>query len=115
MYLAERAVPKSGPRSAPHGWLIVYLIFTVGELCLSPIGLSLVNKLAPAADRLADDGGLVPLHGGRPTTWRASLEHDRSSTISSNLWIFLICTSIVPGVILLALTPVLMKMGHGRI
>jgi len=30
-------------------WLIgLYLLHTVGELCLSPIGLSLVNKLAPA-------------------------------------------------------------------
>ena len=30
-------------------WLIVlYLLHTIGELCLSPIGLSLVNKLAPA-------------------------------------------------------------------
>jgi proton-dependent oligopeptide transporter, POT family len=30
-------------------WLIVlYFLHTVGELCLSPIGLSLVNKLAPA-------------------------------------------------------------------
>jgi len=30
-------------------WLIgLYLLHTIGELCLSPIGLSLVNKLAPA-------------------------------------------------------------------
>lgn len=30
-------------------WLIVlYLLHTFGELCLSPIGLSMVNKLAPA-------------------------------------------------------------------
>jgi len=30
-------------------WLItLYFLHTVGELCLSPIGLSLVNKLAPA-------------------------------------------------------------------
>ena len=28
--------------------LILYFLHTVGELCLSPIGLSLVNKLAPA-------------------------------------------------------------------
>ena len=29
-------------------WLIVlYLLHTMGELCLSPIGLSLVAKLAP--------------------------------------------------------------------
>jgi len=30
-------------------WLVAYyLIITVGELCLSPMGLSLVTKLAPA-------------------------------------------------------------------
>lgn len=30
-------------------WLVVmYLLHTIGELCLSPIGLSLVSKLAPA-------------------------------------------------------------------
>lgn len=30
-------------------WLLaLYLMHTIGELCLSPIGLSLVNKLAPA-------------------------------------------------------------------
>lgn len=30
-------------------WLLVlYFLHTLGELCLSPIGLSLVNKLAPA-------------------------------------------------------------------
>jgi POT family proton-dependent oligopeptide transporter len=30
-------------------WLIgLYLLHTIGELCLSPIGLSLVNRLAPA-------------------------------------------------------------------
>jgi POT family proton-dependent oligopeptide transporter len=30
-------------------WLIgLYFIHTMGELCLSPIGLSLVNKLSPA-------------------------------------------------------------------
>ena len=30
-------------------WLVsLYTIHTLGELCLSPIGLSMVNKLAPA-------------------------------------------------------------------
>jgi proton-dependent oligopeptide transporter, POT family len=37
----------SGPVSML--WLLgLYLLHTIGELCLSPIGLSLVNKLAPA-------------------------------------------------------------------
>src|SRR5262249_52101882 len=30
-------------------WLVgVYLLHTIGELCLSPVGLSVVTKLAPA-------------------------------------------------------------------
>ena len=33
--------------SAPCGWSPVYLLHTVGELCLSPVGLSAVTKLAP--------------------------------------------------------------------
>ncbi|MBU0509955.1 peptide MFS transporter [bacterium] len=34
------------------GWLIsTYAVITMGELCLSPMGLSLVNKLAPARMR----------------------------------------------------------------
>ena len=45
MYLAEQG---GEPRAAVSPlWLIaVYFIFTVAELCVSPIGLSLVNKLA---------------------------------------------------------------------
>lgn len=38
---------SSGPVSAI--WLIlVYMFCTMGELCLSPVGLSMVSKLAPA-------------------------------------------------------------------
>jgi POT family proton-dependent oligopeptide transporter len=30
------------------GWLVLaYLLHTMGELCLSPVGLSAVNKLSP--------------------------------------------------------------------
>ena len=39
---------KVADRVGPQWLLGVYFLFTVGELCLSPIGLSLVNKLAPA-------------------------------------------------------------------
>ena len=31
------------------GWLLLtYLLFTTGELCLSPVGLSMITKLSPA-------------------------------------------------------------------
>ena len=41
-------------------WLVAaYTFHTFGELCLSPIGLSLVTKLAPAKFAVAADGPLV--------------------------------------------------------
>ena len=40
---------KDMTQSISMYWLLgLYLLHTIGELCLSPIGLSLVNKLAPA-------------------------------------------------------------------
>ena len=54
MYLASQQA-KSG-RVSPLWLISVYFIFTVAELFVSPIGLSLVNKLAHPAGRLADDG-----------------------------------------------------------
>ncbi|HEX4494980.1 MAG TPA: peptide MFS transporter [Thermoanaerobaculia bacterium] len=44
------AALASGPQGArvSPGWLIsVYLLHTIGELCLSPVGLSTMTKLAP--------------------------------------------------------------------
>jgi proton-dependent oligopeptide transporter, POT family len=47
MMVAAKLVFTSGHRVMP-GWLITtYLLQTTGELCLSPIGLSNVTKLAP--------------------------------------------------------------------
>lgn len=47
MTVAGALYDKSGPVSM--GWLSVsYLFQTWGELCLSPVGLSMVTKLAPA-------------------------------------------------------------------
>jgi POT family proton-dependent oligopeptide transporter len=33
---------------SPHWLVILYFLQTCGELCLSPVGLSMVTKLAPA-------------------------------------------------------------------
>lgn len=39
---------ENGAMKASHWWLVAsYGVITVGELCLSPMGLSLVSKLAP--------------------------------------------------------------------
>ena len=48
MMIAAQLVLRTGARVLP-GWLILtYLLQTTGELCLSPIGLSNVTKLAPS-------------------------------------------------------------------
>jgi POT family proton-dependent oligopeptide transporter len=38
---------KNGGLAGPHWLLITYVVYTWGELCLSPVGLSMVTKLAP--------------------------------------------------------------------
>jgi POT family proton-dependent oligopeptide transporter len=38
----------AGQRVTPMWLITVYLLHTVGELCLSPVGLSTMTKLAPA-------------------------------------------------------------------
>jgi POT family proton-dependent oligopeptide transporter len=45
--LGSRAFDLSGERISPAWLTTVYLFHTIGELCLSPIGLSMVTKLAP--------------------------------------------------------------------
>lgn len=48
MMLAAELVVSSGDKVLPTWILLTYLVHTMGELCLSPIGLSNVTKLAPA-------------------------------------------------------------------
>ena len=47
MVFAAQAAGDGG-RVSPLWLAAVYLIHTVGELCLSPVGLSAITKLAPA-------------------------------------------------------------------
>jgi POT family proton-dependent oligopeptide transporter len=44
---AAEIVVHSGGKAAPTWLLMTYLMHTFGELCLSPVGLSNVTKLAP--------------------------------------------------------------------
>jgi len=46
MYFAAK-IAATGLKAAPFWLILVYFLHTVGELCLSPIALSAVSKLAP--------------------------------------------------------------------
>jgi POT family proton-dependent oligopeptide transporter len=47
MLLAAELAVKQGGKVLPTWLLLTYLLHTMGELCLSPVGLSNVTKLAP--------------------------------------------------------------------
>jgi POT family proton-dependent oligopeptide transporter len=42
------AVADAGEKVSPFWLVLTYLLHTIGELCLSPVGLSAMTKLAPA-------------------------------------------------------------------
>ncbi len=108
---ADRA-SKSSPLVGPQWLASVYFLFTVAELCLSPIGLSLVNKLSPP--RLAS---MMMAVWFLSTAIANYLAGKLESLVEGkyDLWTFLIFTSVVPGLALLALNPVLKKLAHGRL
>lgn len=111
MYLAEKEA-ASGPVSPL--WLIaVYFIFTVAELCVSPIGLSLVNKLAhPRVASLMMASWFLCTAAAN---YLAGIMEETVHGFHWNLWAFLGVMALVPGLLLLALTPVLVRMSHGRV
>lgn len=98
-------------------WLILaYLFHTLGELCLSPVGLSYVSKLVPARMiafmfgmwylAIAIGNKLAAVLGGQI----------EKITEEYSLSVFFLIFTIVPvvaGVIVIALNPVLKKLMHG--
>ncbi|MBP7184832.1 MAG: peptide MFS transporter [Saprospiraceae bacterium] len=96
-------------------WLVgTYFIHTVGELCLSPVGLSMVTKLAPA--RLASllmgvwllSSFVANYIAGATVGFVESMGSVKIFTIISGVTIFL-------GIVVLIISPKLVKMTHGRL
>jgi POT family proton-dependent oligopeptide transporter len=95
-------------------WLIAtYFFHTIGELCLSPIGLSMVTRLAPVTlvSMLMGVWFLAPFVAQIAGGYIASyVEELGAMTIFSSIGVFV----IIAGLILVALTRKLMYMMHGR-
>ena len=98
-------------------WLILaYLFHTLGELCLSPVGLSYVSKLVPARMiafmfgmwylAIAIGNKLAAVIGGQIE----NITHQYS--LSTFFLIFTIVPTIA-GLAILALNPVIKKLMHG--
>jgi POT family proton-dependent oligopeptide transporter len=111
MYFAD-SWPKT-ERVSPLWLIMVYLIFTVAELFVSPIGLSLVNKLAPA--RVASLMMATWFLCTAAANYLAGIMENVLKPYDLNLWAFLGAMALISGLLLIALTPVLVKMSHGRV
>ena len=120
------AVLAFGSNSIPQGaqtasvsiiWLILaYLLHTLGELCLSPVGLSYVSKLVPGA-KIGLMFGLwyIAIGMGNKAAGSMGGMIDSITAEYSMSYFFMIFT-IVPiaaGLVLMLLNPVLKKLMHG--
>jgi POT family proton-dependent oligopeptide transporter len=98
-------------------WLILaYLFHTLGELCVSPVGLSYVSKLVPAR-MIAFMFGVwyLALAIGNKTSGKMGSMIDEITAKYDISTFFLIFTfvPIIIGIIALLLNPVLKKLMHG--
>ena len=99
---------QSGVQVSPLWLTVVYLLHTFGELCLSPVGLSAMTKLAPAriAGLMMGVWFLATSVGnfiaGRLAGFYESMP---LATLFTNIALF----GIIPGLILLALAPAIKR------
>ncbi|WP_346883059.1 peptide MFS transporter [uncultured Algibacter sp.] len=98
-------------------WLILaYLFHTLGELCLSPVGLSYVSKLVPARMialmfgmwylAIAIGNKLAAVLGGQ-------IENITKEYSLSTFFLIFTIVPLVAGLLVFALNPVLKKLMHG--
>jgi POT family proton-dependent oligopeptide transporter len=113
---------KGGKLAGPHWLLLTYLIVTWGELCLSPVGLSMITKLAPPRLQSLMMGiwffsfSLANLLAGFVARFSKKLEDGTWTFVYPGLpgfFLMLVVFPIGAGVVLTLLTPVLRRMMHG--
>lgn len=98
-------------------WLVLaYLFHTLGELCLSPVGLSYVSKLVPARMiafmfgmwylAIAIGNKLAAILGGQ-------IEKITEAYSLSTFFLIFTIVPIVAGIIVIGLNPIMKKLMHG--
>jgi POT family proton-dependent oligopeptide transporter len=98
-------------------WLILaYMFHTLGELCLSPVGLSYVSKLVPARMiafmfgmwylAIAIGNKLAAVLGGQ-------IENITAKYSLSTFFLIFTIVPIVAGLLVIMLNPVMKKLMHG--
>jgi POT family proton-dependent oligopeptide transporter len=94
-------------------WVVAaYFFHTAGELCLSPVGLSMVTKLAPT--RFASLLMGVWFVANAVANYLAGLIGGYAEKLGEfDLFLSITIATAVAGVVLLVISPVLKRMMHG--
>jgi proton-dependent oligopeptide transporter, POT family len=109
MFVGHSLAEKQGKVNA--AWLAaVYSLHTIGELCLSPIGLSIVNRLAPTRVESLAMG--FWLFSSAIANYLAGTLESLLSTTDIPIYGFLVVSSIGPALLLLAIRGPLIRWMH---
>ncbi len=111
MFTASK-IAADGTLVGPWWLTSVYFVHTMGELCLSPVGLSMVSKLAP--QRLMSVMMGFWFLSSAVANYLAGRLEAILQAYDINMWYFLIISSICASAALVALNPILKKWMHGR-
>ena len=119
------ALSTRGGQLASPLWLVAaYTLHTIGELCLSPVGLSLVTKLAPArfASLLMGTWFLANffanLTGGYLAGAMAAIKSGSYFSVlggAADFYLIFVVTSAMAGALLLALSPFLNRLMQANV
>jgi POT family proton-dependent oligopeptide transporter len=114
MFFAAQYV-QAGAKVLPTWLVITYALHTWGELCLSPVGLSSMSKLAP--QRMAGQVmglWILSMSLGDDVAGLLSSQYDPDNLASlPGLFLKIFWWGMTGGVIMLALTPVLKRLMAG--
>ena len=108
--------------AAPHWLLITFVVYTWGELCLSPVGLSMVTKLAPVHLQSLMMGlwffsfSLSNLLAGLIARYSVRLESGEATFLIEGLpgfYLLLVVAPIATGFLIWFISPVLRRWMHG--
>jgi POT family proton-dependent oligopeptide transporter len=111
-----------GSKAGPHWLLLAYVFHTWGELCLSPVGLSMVTKLAPVKLQAVMMGfwflsnAVSNLVAGLLFAYSARIEAGEVFQWlggKADFYLALMVAPVAAGVIVLMLSPLLKRMMHG--
>ena len=114
MVIASKIV--LGGVSAASGWLIMtYLLHTMGELCLSPVGLSSVTKLSPQrfVGQMMGIWFLATALGNLFAGLVAGQFDDQAVAQMPDLFMNVVYYTVIPGVILLVVAMPIHKLTGG--